>query len=207
MIGIIDYGMGNIFSVRKAMERMDVPYFVSSDQAELEGADSYLLPGVGSFKDAMDHLRMTRLDEFIHQMVKKGKPLLGICLGMQLLFESSEENGFSNGLSLLRGTCRRIPESGLKVPHMGWNSLQFQKESPILAGVENKDFAYFVHSYYVENLEEGTLLAKASYGVDVPAVVGKNLVYGTQFHPEKSSHAGLQILKNFAALAEKRVNA
>ncbi|MFY4774962.1 imidazole glycerol phosphate synthase subunit HisH [Metabacillus sp. RGM 3146] len=204
MIGIIDYGMGNIFSVTKAMERMDVPYFVSPDQDELKKADSYILPGVGSFKDAMDHLKLTGLDSFIHEMVKEEKPLLGICLGMQLLFEASEENGFAEGLSLLKGTVRHIPNHELKVPHMGWNRLTIQKRSPLLEGITDEDHAYFVHSYYVNEAKKDAILASVSYGVEVPAIVGKELVYGTQFHPEKSSSAGLQILRNFAAIAEGR---
>ncbi|MGM7723647.1 imidazole glycerol phosphate synthase subunit HisH [Metabacillus sp. Hm71] len=205
MIAIIDYGMGNLYSVSKALERMNVDYILSPDQAELEKADGYILPGVGAFKDAMSILNETGLTDFIQKVVADGKPLLGICLGMQLLFEESEENGLSKGLSLLPGKVVRIPETvggtTLKVPHMGWNELQIQNDSPLLQNLSG-GHAYFVHSYYVDTEEKDALLATADYGVDVPAVVGKGNVFGTQFHPEKSSELGLAILKNYIKLVE-----
>ncbi|WP_299094204.1 imidazole glycerol phosphate synthase subunit HisH [uncultured Metabacillus sp.] len=205
MIAIIDYGMGNLYSVSKALERMNVDYILSPDQAELEKADGYILPGVGAFKDAMSILNETGLTDFIQKIVAEGKPLLGICLGMQLLFEESEENGLSKGLALLPGKVVKIPETvggtTLKVPHMGWNELQIQNDSPLLKGLSG-GHAYFVHSYYVNTEEKDTLLATADYGVDVPAVVGKGNVFGTQFHPEKSSELGLAILKNYIKLVE-----
>ncbi|KKI92838.1 imidazole glycerol phosphate synthase [Bacillus sp. SA1-12] len=205
MIAIIDYGMGNLYSVSKALERMNVDYILSPDQAELEKADGYILPGVGAFKDAMSILNETGLTDFIQKSVADGKPLLGICLGMQLLFEESEENGLSEGLALLQGKVVRIPETvggtTLKVPHMGWNELQIQNDSPLLQDLSG-GHAYFVHSYYVDTEEKDALLATADYGVDVPAVVGKGNVYGTQFHPEKSSELGLAILKNYIKLVE-----
>jgi glutamine amidotransferase len=205
MIAIIDYGMGNLYSVSKALERMNVDYLVSNEEAVLEKADGYILPGVGAFKDAMAILNESGLTTFIQKIVADGKPLLGICLGMQLLFDESEENGLTNGLSLLPGKVVKIPEttngSTLKVPHMGWNELQIQNQSPLLSEI-NGGYAYFVHSYYVDSEQSGTLLATANYGVDVPAVVGKDNVYGTQFHPEKSSELGLAILKNYINIVE-----
>ncbi|MGD6832378.1 imidazole glycerol phosphate synthase subunit HisH [Sutcliffiella halmapala] len=207
MIGIIDYGMGNLYSVSKALERMDVPYVISSEQEVLAKADSLILPGVGSFRDAMAILKETDLDKFILDEVNRGKKLLGICLGMQLLYGESEENGVTEGLGLLEGRVVRFPGvtpngENYKVPHMGWNKLNFHKESPLLEGLDD-DFVYFVHSYYVTGFASDELLASSSYDVQVPAVVGSGNVFGTQFHPEKSSDAGLAILKNFVSLTEK----
>ncbi|MFD2214696.1 imidazole glycerol phosphate synthase subunit HisH [Metabacillus endolithicus] len=205
MIAIIDYGMGNLYSVSKALERMNADYILSSDEKELAKADGYILPGVGSFKDAMSILNETGLTSFIQKVVEEGKPLLGICLGMQLLFEESIENGEAKGLAFLPGKVVRIPELAggeqLKVPHMGWNNLNMNNESPLLAGLSS-GYAYFVHSYYVDAADQDTLLATASYGVEVPAVVGRGNVYGTQFHPEKSSELGLAILENYINIVE-----
>lgn len=201
MIGIVDYGMGNLFSVSKALERMNVPYFISSDQETLAEADGLLLPGVGSFHDAMKILQETGLAQFLKAQAANGKPLLGICLGMQLLFDSSEENGKTAGLGLLKGNVVKFPDSNLKVPHMGWNKLRFQQTSPLLTNVP-EEFVYFVHSYYVKLASEDTLIASSNYGVTVPAVVGEGNVFGTQFHPEKSSEVGITILQNFVQLVE-----
>ncbi|MFJ1449045.1 imidazole glycerol phosphate synthase subunit HisH [Bacillus halotolerans] len=208
MIGVIDYGMGNLYSVSKALERVGVPYFVSGMPEELRKADAFILPGVGSFGDAMDNLRNAKLDQFIHDMVSEGRLLLGICLGMQLLFDESEEHGTAAGLGLLKGKAVRLkPEdqegNKLKVPHMGWNRLSFHNESPLLAGVE-EGYAYFVHSYYIDGVDDGALLASAEYGVRVPAVVGKENVFGAQFHPEKSSTVGMSILIQFTKMAAEQ---
>ncbi|WP_110112487.1 imidazole glycerol phosphate synthase subunit HisH [Bacillus sp. CGMCC 1.16541] len=208
MIGIIDYGMGNLYSVSKALERLNYDYFISEDVNELKKAKGYILPGVGSFKDAMEQLHKTGLASFIQEEAANGKPLLGICLGMQLLFEESDENGVTKGLGLLQGRVERIPgvkASGetYKVPHMGWNSLTFHHESPLLQGVDN-GHVYFVHSYYVKTGDQEAVLATSSYDVQVPAVVGKNNVFGTQFHPEKSSALGMSMLQNYANFVEKR---
>ncbi|AZV49954.1 MULTISPECIES: imidazole glycerol phosphate synthase subunit HisH [Bacillus] len=208
MIGVIDYGMGNLYSVSKALERVGVPYFVSGMPEELRKADAFILPGVGSFGDAMDNLRNAKLDQFIHDMVSEGRLLLGICLGMQLLFDESEEHGTAAGLGLLKGKAVRLkPEdqegNKLKVPHMGWNRLSFHNESPLLAGVE-EGYAYFVHSYYIDGMDDGALLASAEYGVRVPAVVGKENVFGAQFHPEKSSTVGMSILIQFTKMAAEQ---
>ncbi|PRP55646.1 imidazole glycerol phosphate synthase subunit HisH [Bacillus halotolerans] len=208
MIGVIDYGMGNLYSVSKALERVGVPYFVSGMSEELRKADAFILPGVGSFGDAMDNLRNAKLDQFIHDMVSEGRLLLGICLGMQLLFDESEEHGTTAGLGLLKGKAVRLkPEdqegNKLKVPHMGWNRLSFHNESPLLAGVE-EGYAYFVHSYYIDGMDDGALLTSAEYGVRVPAVVGKENIFGAQFHPEKSSTVGMSILIQFTKMAAEQ---
>lgn len=207
MIGIVDYGMGNLHSVSKALERLNYEYFISSNLAELAQADGLILPGVGSFKDAMEILRNEKLDEFLIEWAKAKKPLLGICLGMQLLFEKSEENGETKGLSLLKGKVRRfrgVTEAGerYKVPHMGWNRLAFQQDHPLLENVE-QGHVYFVHSYVVQDMDQEALLASSDYDVVVPAVVGKGNVLGTQFHPEKSSFVGMKLLENFASIVTK----
>ena len=204
MIGIVDYGMGNLFSVSKALERLDASYFISADKDELLNADALILPGVGSFRDAMERLPV----ETIHEFAATGKPLLGICLGMQLLFEESEENGPTKGLGLLAGKVRRFkgttPEGETyKVPHMGWNRLEFVKDSPLLKNL-NEDYVYFVHSYFVDADSNDALLAKADYHEQVSAVVGKNNIFGMQFHPEKSSRLGMALLNNFLNLAAER---
>jgi imidazole glycerol-phosphate synthase subunit HisH len=205
MIGIIDYGMGNLFSVSQALERLQVDYFISEKESELKKADALILPGVGAFKDAMARLNETGLANMIRDYVGTGKPLLGICLGMQLLFEESEENGITAGLSLLPGRVVRFSgesEKGesYKVPHMGWNRLEWINASPITANLE-EDYVYFVHSYYIVTNNPEDIIAKASYYEDVPAVVGKQNVFGMQFHPEKSSQLGVELLRNFTRLA------
>jgi imidazole glycerol-phosphate synthase subunit HisH len=204
MIGIVDYGMGNLFSVSKALERLGADYYISGDHNELLAADALILPGVGSFRDAMERLPVETIKEFS----ETGKPLLGICLGMQLLFEDSEENGFTKGLGLLPGSVRRFPgkdsEGQLyKVPHMGWNKLEFVQSSPLLKNVE-EDYVYFVHSYYVNAKNLDVLIAKANYHEQVSAVVGRNNIFGMQFHPEKSSKLGMALLGNFLQMAEER---
>lgn len=202
MIGIIDYGMGNLYSVSKAIERMNGEYVISDDKEVLQESDGLLLPGVGSFKDAMHILHETGLANFIQTATKEGMPLLGICLGMQLLFEESEENGQTKGLGLLPGKVVRFPHGNYKVPHMGWNELYIKQSSSLLQGVP-KGHVYFVHSYYVDTPKEEIVLASSTYGVEVPAVVGYKNVFGAQFHPEKSSEVGLAILKNYVNITKK----
>jgi len=204
MIGIVDYGMGNLFSVSKALERLGAEYFISADKGQLLAADALLLPGVGSFRDAMERLPVETIKEF----AASGKPLLGICLGMQLLFENSEENGPTKGLGLLPGSVRRFPGKTpegqtYKVPHMGWNRLEFVQASPLLKNLE-EDFVYFVHSYYVDAENSDVLLAKANYHEQVSAVVGRDNIFGMQFHPEKSSKLGMALLANFLQMVEER---
>lgn len=209
MIGIVDYGMGNLFSVSKALERLEAPYFISQYKDGLMEADALLVPGVGSFKDAMKMLSRTGLTEMIREFAATGKPVLGICLGMQLLFEESTENGLTKGLNLLPGKVERFPGQtaegeAYKVPHMGWNKLRFTGESPLLASLE-EDYVYFVHSYYVKTDSPEVLVAVGDYyDVEVPAIVGKGNIYGMQFHPEKSSDMGMGLLRNFAELAAER---
>ncbi|WP_421381344.1 imidazole glycerol phosphate synthase subunit HisH [Bacillus salacetis] len=205
MIGIVDYGMGNLFSVGKALERLDVPYFISEDVKELEKADGLLLPGVGSFRDAMTLLKRQELTGFIKKYAGSGKPLLGICLGMQLLYEESEENGTTEGLGLLKGRIIRIPRQTqeMKIPHMGWNKLRFVNNSPLLEGLV-EEHVYFVHSYYVSEPDSGHVTATAEYGVEVPAIAGKDNIFGMQFHPEKSSDLGMKLLRNFTKLVQER---
>ncbi len=204
MIGVVDYGMGNLFSVSKALERLGADYFISANKKDLLQADGLILPGVGSFRDAMERLPVETIKEF----VVTGKPLLGICLGMQLLFEQSEENGPTKGLGLLPGSVRRFPGrttegETYKVPHMGWNRLEFVNESPLLKNVE-EDYVYFVHSYFADATNSDVLLAKADYHEQVSAVVGKDNVMGMQFHPEKSSKLGMALLDNFLQMVEER---
>jgi imidazole glycerol-phosphate synthase subunit HisH len=208
MIGIIDYGMGNLFSVSKALERLGVPYFVSDDLDQLMAADGLLLPGVGSFRDAMLRLNESGITDMLKSYVAQGKPLLGICLGMQLLFEESEENGVTKGLCFLPGQVIKFPgvdSSGVeyKVPHMGWNKLHVKTSSSVIPISE--DFVYFVHSYVVKTNHPEIIMASSHYHMEVPAVVGKGNIFGMQFHPEKSSKLGMQLLKNFAELVKERM--
>ncbi len=209
LIGIIDYGMGNLFSVSKALERLSIPYFISDDQSELMKADGLLLPGVGAYKDAMKLLNEKKLSSFIRLQVEKDVPLLGICLGMQLLFEESEENGPVKGLGLLKGKVIRFTginrlHETYKVPHMGWNRLTYNQLDPLLKGL-NEDYVYFVHSYYIDEMNKNDLLASATYGdIQVPGIVGRNLLYGMQFHPEKSSDLGVKLLKQFSEIVKNK---
>jgi imidazole glycerol phosphate synthase, glutamine amidotransferase subunit len=201
MIGIVDYGMGNLYSLSHALIRLGESYFISDREDELAKADGLILPGVGAFRDAMLLLNQNKLTGFIRSYAAK-RPLLGICLGMQLLFDESEEGQLTEGLKLLPGRVVRfsgIDENGVsyKVPHMGWNSLTFRRpDSPLLAGLE-PDYAYFVHSYYVQTRESEILIATADYHQDVPAVVGSGHIFGTQFHPEKSGVFGQSLLGNY----------
>lgn len=208
-IAIVDYGMGNLHSVSKAVERLGYEALVTGDAAAILSADGVLLPGVGAFGDAMVHLRETGLDAIVRQAAADGLPLLGICLGMQLLFDSSEEHGRHEGLGLLPGRAVRFEGSnggngcGLKVPHMGWNRLTFmQPASPVLSGLE-EGHVYFVHSYHVLCDRPGDLLAVTDYGHPVTAIVGHGNVYGMQFHPEKSGELGMSLLHNFLGLTVK----
>lgn len=200
MIAIIDYDAGNIKSVEKALQYLGEEAVITRDAGEILMADKVVLPGVGAFGDAMEKLNRYGLVPVIHEVVEKGIPFLGICLGLQLMFESSEEAPGVEGLGLLKGKIVRIPEGdGLKVPHMGWNSLRFPKEGRLFAGIPENSYVYFVHSYYLQ-AEEDIVTATAVYGVTIHASVEKGNVFACQFHPEKSSHTGLTILKNFVEL-------
>ena len=200
MIAIIDYDAGNIKSVEKALQYLGEEAVITRDAGEILMADKVILPGVGAFGDAMEKLNRYGLVPVIHEVVGKGIPFLGICLGLQLMFASSEEAPGVEGLGLLKGKIVRIPEGdGLKVPHMGWNSLSFPKEGRLFAGIPENSYVYFVHSYYLQ-AEEDIVTATAEYGVTIHASVEKGNVFACQFHPEKSSHTGLTILKNFVEL-------
>lgn len=200
MIAIIDYDAGNIKSVEKALQYLGEEAVITRDAGEILMADKVVLPGVGAFGDAMEKLNRYGLVPVIREVVEKGIPFLGICLGLQLMFESSEEAPGVEGLGLLKGKIVRIPEGdGLKVPHMGWNSLSFPKEGRLFVGIPENSYVYFVHSYYLQ-AEEDIVTATAEYGVTIHASVEKGNVFACQFHPEKSSHTGLTILKNFVEL-------
>ncbi|MBR6309218.1 MAG: imidazole glycerol phosphate synthase subunit HisH [Lachnospiraceae bacterium] len=201
MIAIIDYDAGNILSVVKAFQFLGEDVILTRDRDELLKADKLVLPGVGCFKDAVDNLRKYGLEPIIKECVEAGKPFLGICLGMQLLFEESEESPGVKGLSLLPGRCIKIPDDkGLKVPQIGWNSLSFPNNSRLMAGIPEGAFVYFVHSYYISAKESSDVSATTEYGVTVHAACERGNIFGCQFHPEKSSDVGLKILKNFAGL-------
>lgn len=202
MIAIVDYGVGNLFSLKRSFDAIGQSVTVTADPEVLEGADKLLLPGVGAFGDAAEKLRATGLDKVVVQQAKEGKPLMGICLGMQLLFEEGHEYGVHRGLGLIPG--RVVPMKGvipenLKIPHMGWNALAFQKESPLFAHIKNGDCVYFVHSYYAAHCDEA-VIATAEYGAPLTAAVQKDNVFGCQFHPEKSGTVGLNILRAFAEM-------
>jgi glutamine amidotransferase len=199
VIAIVDYGVGNLRSVQKALERVGAEAVVSGDPGTLDAARGVVLPGVGAFGDGMAHLRARELVQPVLRQVEAGKPLLGICLGMQLLFEESEEMGQHTGLGLLPGRVVRFPEGDLKVPHIGWNQLQV-RDDPLLAGIGDGSYAYFVHSYYVAPAQGQDVLATTEYGIQFAAVVGRARVWGAQFHPEKSQEVGLRLLQNFTQL-------
>lgn len=203
MIGIIDYGIGNLFSLKSSFEAIGVETFVSGDAAELDKADKLVLPGVGAFGDAAAKLRQTGLDRYVCERAASGVPLLGICLGMQLLFKKSFEYGEHEGLGLLKGRvvgmAGKLPKE-LKIPHIGWNGLQLcNADSKLFAGTKEGDFVYFVHSFYAEGCED-SLAATTSYGIALTAAVEKDNIFGCQFHPEKSGNVGLGILRAFSAV-------
>lgn len=201
MIAIVDYGMGNLRSVEKALQRVGAAVRVVSDAEPVRSARGVVLPGVGAFGDCMENLRRLGLVEVIQSVVKAGRPFLGICLGMQALFESSEEAPGVAGLGLLAGTVPRFRGEGLKVPHMGWNELRIRRDNcPLLAGVPGGSFVYFVHSYYCQPRDESVMCATAEYGREFCAMLWSGNVFATQFHPEKSQAVGLRILENFAGI-------
>ena len=201
MIAIIDYDAGNVKSVEKALQFLGQEVVLTRDKELLLKADKVILPGVGAFGNAMEKLHQYGLVEVIHQIVEKKTPFLGICLGLQLMFESSEETPGAEGLGLLKGKIVRIPEkNGLKVPHVGWNDLQFPKESRLFKGFAGGEYVYFVHSYYLEAEDEKDVAATTEYGVHIHAAVEHDNIFACQFHPEKSASVGLQILKNFVEL-------
>lgn len=201
MIAIIDYDAGNIKSVEKALKTIGQEVMVTRDAEMILSADKVILPGVGSFGDAMRKLHDYGLVPVIEKVVEKGTPFFGICLGLQLLFESSEETPGVSGLGILKGKIMKIPEKpGLKIPHMGWNSLHFQNKGRLFANIPEDSYVYFVHSYYLQAEDEHIVKATTDYSTCIHASVEKGNVFACQFHPEKSSDVGLAILKNFAAI-------
>ncbi|GAB4574340.1 MAG: imidazole glycerol phosphate synthase subunit HisH [Anaerolineae bacterium] len=201
MIAVIDYGASNLRSVMHALTHLRVDARVATSPDALQGARAIILPGVGAFGAGMDQLRARGFEAPVKAAVEAGVPLLGICLGMQFLFEVSEEMGQHTGLGLLPGRVVRFPaDLGLKVPHMGWNQLTPTRPSPLLAGIQAGDYTYFVHSYYCAPADDADILATTDYGLTFTAVVGRGNVYGVQFHPEKSQAVGLRILQNFVTM-------
>ena len=202
MIAIIDYGAGNILSVQKALDHIGCENVVTSDASVISAADGAVLPGVGSFGDAMDNLSASGLVSAVKEFAASGKPFLGICLGLQVLFDASEESPEAEGFSLMPGRVKRFPsDMGLKIPHIGWNSIEYNRECPLFKGLSENPYVYFVHSYYLEAAENSVVSAVAEYGVKFHAAVWKGKVFATQFHPEKSGSVGLSMLRRFAAMS------
>jgi glutamine amidotransferase len=198
VIGIVDYHLNNLRSVQKAFEKAGMQSFISDNVHELQKAEKLVLPGVGAFGQAMENIRKLGLEKFLKEHAQAGQPLLGICLGMQLLFTKSYELGENDGLGLVKGEVKLFPAT-VKVPHMGWNQIEIVQQSPILKNVEEKSFVYFVHSYFVEPKENVTL-TRTEYGFQFSSIIQQKNIYGIQFHPEKSQTTGLQLLKNFSEL-------
>ncbi|WDF50773.1 imidazole glycerol phosphate synthase subunit HisH [Paenibacillus sp. KACC 21273] len=199
-IAIVDYGIGNLHSVSKAIERLGYEGIVTGDRDEILRAEGVILPGVGAFGDAMNHIREGGMDHIVNEVANSGKPLLGICLGMQLLFTEGEEHGIHQGLNILPGRVVKFEDEDYKIPHMGWNRLKYtQPDHPLVRNLYN-GHVYFVHSYHVKPDHADDLIAICDYGQPVTAIVGRDNVYGMQFHPEKSGELGTLLLRNFLAL-------
>ena len=204
MIAIIDYNAGNLKSVEKALHFLGEDCVITRNFHEIKTADKVILPGVGAFGDAMEQLKKYELDKVIHQVTAENKPFLGICLGLQLLFEGSDESQGVEGLHVLDGQILRIPDqSGLKIPHIGWNSLHLQNDGRLFAGLEENPYVYFVHSYYLEAADPSIVTATTEYGTLIHASVEKGNIFACQFHPEKSSRVGMKILQNFIEITQE----
>lgn len=203
MVAIIDYDAGNIKSVEKALHYLGEEAVITRNRDTILGADRVILPGVGAFGDAMEKLRTYELDKVIQEVVAKNTPFLGICLGLQLLFESSEESEGVEGLGILKGKVVRLPEeSNLKIPHIGWNSLKYPNPGRLFTGIAEDSYVYFVHSYYLQAKDPSIVTATTEYGTLIHASVEQGNVFACQFHPEKSSEVGMQILKNFLTISK-----
>ncbi|MDO5156723.1 MAG: imidazole glycerol phosphate synthase subunit HisH [Eubacteriales bacterium] len=201
MIAILDYDAGNIKSVEKAIQYLGQEAVITRDRDTILQCDKVILPGVGSFGDAMEKIKKYGLDQVIYEVIERGTPFLGICLGLQLLYESSDESPGVAGLGVLKGTINRIPEGdGLKIPHMGWNSLKVKPDATLFRGIEENPYVYFVHSYYLKAEDENEVAATTEYSTLIHASVEKDNIFACQFHPEKSSEVGLKILRNFISL-------
>ena len=200
-IAIIDYGMGNLHSAAKALEKVGAQVKVTSDPELVRQADKVILPGVGAFGDCMKNLNERELAPVIHEVIAAGKPFLGICVGLQLLFEGSEEDPGVAGLGIFKGLVRKIVAPGLKIPHMGWNNLEYRTSSSLFQGLPPAAYVYFVHSFHAVPTDESCITAVTDYGGQVTAAVGRGLVQAVQFHPEKSSTVGLKILANFKEMS------
>ncbi|MEW6139239.1 MAG: imidazole glycerol phosphate synthase subunit HisH [Thermodesulfobacteriota bacterium] len=201
MVVVVDYGMGNLRSVQKGFEKIGAVAVISRDPDEVARADRLVLPGVGAFPECMKNLGRFDLIEPVVEFVKSGRPFLGICLGLQLLFDESEEFGLHKGLGLISGTVKAFDRNmGLKIPHMGWNQVRFAKKSPIFEGIEDESFFYFVHSYYVVPSDTSSIAGETEYGIRFTCAISDDNIFAVQFHPEKSQQIGLRILQNFAAL-------
>lgn len=203
MIAVVDYGMGNLKSVVKAFKKVEIDARTTSNPSEIDGASAVVLPGVGAFRDCIKNLNDLNLADSIVRSIEKGKPYLGICLGLQILFGESEEFGASPGLNIFKGKVVRFPDNGLKIPHMGWNTVKYQGRPPIFEDVEDNSYFYFVHSYFVVP-EDGTITAGTTeYGMNFTSVAWKDNIIAMQFHPEKSQKIGLRVLKSFGEFIKK----
>jgi len=202
LIAIIDYGMGNLRSVQKGFEKVGCDARIVQNAGEVLAAGGVVLPGVGAFANAMQNLREADLIETVLRVIGEGRPFLGICLGLQLLFEASEEFGLTPGLGVFPGVIKKLPGE-MKIPHMGWNEVYFTKKCPLAKDIAQGSHFYFVHSYYVNTADKEIIAGKTDYGIDFTSMVAQNNVFGIQFHPEKSSTLGLRILKNFGGLVAK----
>lgn len=201
MLAIINYGAGNLRSVQKACEYVGEKAVITDNREEILNADRVILPGVGSFGSCIESIRKANLFDCIRQVTESGTPFLGICLGLQLLFEASDESPDAKGLGILKGRCVKIPQSdGVKIPHIGWNSITFPNPSPLFTGIEDGSFVYFVHSYYMRPNDKSVITAVCDYSASLPVALSHGNIHATQFHPEKSGDVGLKILKNFIDL-------
>jgi len=207
MIAVVDYGMGNLRSVEKALEKVGAKVIVTSNPEEIKEVEGLVLPGVGAFRDCMKNLKEYDLIDSLRQFIHSGRPFLGICLGLQLLFTESEEFGICQGLDIIKGKVVRFTQSfSLKVPHMGWNTIKIKKKVPLLQDLKDESYFYFVHSYHVVPEEKGIIATTTNYGVEFVSSIDKNNIFACQFHPEKSQELGLKILERFSELCQKNAS-